>query len=369
MCGRIEWRRAAQGHATPQRTCLLPAQSQRSILAPSAWVQRSLHDSGPMAAHSRFVQRMRRRYAAELPLLPPGAPDAARGDGAGADACATAAARCPSALRVARQLCLERLAVPGRRAGGAAGHRHRRHDGAGRGHAGAGAGRRRWPTPTRATARRCDAQGRRIEFWIVGMGKLGARELNVSSDIDLIYVYDDDGETAGRRRRGRSPTTSTSRSVAKQLYTLIGDTTERRLRLPRRPGAAAQRQLRPAGVQPADAGGVPPGAGPRMGALRLAQEPRGRAARQRRPAAARWRCARWSRPSSSAATSTTACSTACASCTARSATRRSAAPPAGPSAPTTSSCRAAASARSSSSCSCCRWCAAASSPRCAPARR
>ena len=43
--------------------------------------------------------------------------------------------------------------------------------------------------------------------------------------------------------------------------------------------------------------------------------------------------------------------------------------PAGPSAPTTSSSRAAASARSSSSCSCCRWCAAASSPSCAPAPR
>ena len=40
-----------------------------------------------------------------------------------------------------------------------------------------------------------DAQGQRIEFWIVGMGKLGARELNVSSDIDLIYVYEDEGET------------------------------------------------------------------------------------------------------------------------------------------------------------------------------
>ena len=26
------------------------------------------------ADHSRFVQRVRRRYAAELPLLPPGAP-------------------------------------------------------------------------------------------------------------------------------------------------------------------------------------------------------------------------------------------------------------------------------------------------------
>ena len=35
-------------------------------------------------------------------------------------------------------------------------------------------------------------------MWVVGMGKLGARELNVSSDIDLIYVYDHDGQTAGR---------------------------------------------------------------------------------------------------------------------------------------------------------------------------
>ena len=54
-----------------------------------------------------------------------------------------------------------------------------------------------------------------------------------------------------------------------------------------------------------------------MGALRLAEEPRRRAARRRARAAARWRCARWSRPSSTAATSTTACSRACASCTAK----------------------------------------------------
>ena len=39
--------------------------------------------------------------------------------------------------------------------------------------------------------------GKRAEFWVIGMGKLGARELNVSSDIDLIYVYDEDGETTG----------------------------------------------------------------------------------------------------------------------------------------------------------------------------
>src|SRR3546814_1302131 len=35
---------------------------------------------------------------------------------------------------------------------------------------------------------------------ILGMGKLGGKELNVSSDIDLIMLYDEDGETDGRRR-------------------------------------------------------------------------------------------------------------------------------------------------------------------------
>ena len=35
---------------------------------------------------------------------------------------------------------------------------------------------------------------------VIGMGKLGGGELNVSSDIDLIFVYPDEGETAGPRR-------------------------------------------------------------------------------------------------------------------------------------------------------------------------
>src|SRR5262245_13377106 len=34
---------------------------------------------------------------------------------------------------------------------------------------------------------------------ILGMGKLGGRELNVSSDIDLVFVYPEEGETAGPR--------------------------------------------------------------------------------------------------------------------------------------------------------------------------
>ncbi|WP_206951216.1 bifunctional [glutamate--ammonia ligase]-adenylyl-L-tyrosine phosphorylase/[glutamate--ammonia-ligase] adenylyltransferase [Trinickia acidisoli] len=44
------------------------------------------------------------------------------------------------------------------------------------------------------------ADGKRLALGVVGMGKLGGRELNVSSDIDLIFVYEDDGETAGGSR-------------------------------------------------------------------------------------------------------------------------------------------------------------------------
>ena len=72
-----------------------------------------------------------------------------------------------------------------------------------------------------------NAQGQRVDFWIVGMGKLGARELNVSSDIDLIYVYEADGQTAGAA--GGTLAVSFHEYfafVAKRLYALIGDTTD-----------------------------------------------------------------------------------------------------------------------------------------------
>ena len=39
------------------------------------------------------------------------------------------------------------------------------------------------------------ANGKRQELIVVGMGKLGGRELNVSSDIDLVFVYPEEGET------------------------------------------------------------------------------------------------------------------------------------------------------------------------------
>ena len=42
--------------------------------------------------------------------------------------------------------------------------------------------------------------GRPQEMLILGMGKLGGKELNVSSDIDLIMLYGEEGETPGRRK-------------------------------------------------------------------------------------------------------------------------------------------------------------------------
>ncbi|PYO25031.1 MAG: hypothetical protein DMD85_05075 [Candidatus Rokuibacteriota bacterium] len=42
-----------------------------------------------------------------------------------------------------------------------------------------------------------DADGRETGLAVVGMGKLGGDELNYSSDIDLMFVYGADGETAG----------------------------------------------------------------------------------------------------------------------------------------------------------------------------
>lgn len=42
-----------------------------------------------------------------------------------------------------------------------------------------------------------DKAGRPQHLLIIGMGKLGGRELNVSSDVDYIFVYPEDGDTAG----------------------------------------------------------------------------------------------------------------------------------------------------------------------------
>ncbi len=48
-----------------------------------------------------------------------------------------------------------------------------------------------------------DTHGQPQRLLVIGMGKLGGRELNVSSDVDYIFVYPEEGETAGAPDSGR----------------------------------------------------------------------------------------------------------------------------------------------------------------------
>ena len=176
------------------------------------------------SAGSRFVQRVRRRYAAELPLLAPGlpGPDALH---ATFDALRARGQTSAQALRILRQLVLERLVVLDCDAQAPLGDIT--------------------ATMTQLAEFALDvacqealaeldaihgppigADGRRAQLWIVGMGKLGARELNVSSDIDLVYVYDQDGETAGVNGRGRLSLQEYFAKAVKRIWGLVGDSTE-----------------------------------------------------------------------------------------------------------------------------------------------
>ncbi len=179
----------------------------------------------PLSAYSRLVQRLRRRYAAELPLLPAGEP--LREHMAQAYAALRGRGDAPAdALRIVRQLVMERLVALDCDRQAALG------------------------VVTTAVTQLAEfaldeacreacgeleavhgapfgPEGQRAQLWVVGMGKLGARELNVSSDIDLIYLYDHDGETAGDAE-GRSRLSNQeffSRAV-RRIYALVGDTTE-----------------------------------------------------------------------------------------------------------------------------------------------
>ncbi|MFC5430058.1 bifunctional [glutamate--ammonia ligase]-adenylyl-L-tyrosine phosphorylase/[glutamate--ammonia-ligase] adenylyltransferase [Paraburkholderia denitrificans] len=66
--------------------------------------------------------------------------------------------------------------------------------------------------------------GERLTLGVVGMGKLGGRELNVSSDIDLIFVYEDDGETTGGERSPIATQDFFTR-VGKRLIGALSDVT------------------------------------------------------------------------------------------------------------------------------------------------
>ena len=178
------------------------------------------------ASHSRLVQRLRRRYEDELPLLPPGAPTQDS-----MAACLAALAErghdeLGARLRILRQLVMERLVVldceqaaPLAVVTRAVTELAELALDAACAHAFAQLDERHGAPLTEA--------GQRAQLWVIGMGKFGARELNVSSDIDLIYVYDDDGETTGRDDgRGQITVHEYFTRAVKLIQGLIGDTTE-----------------------------------------------------------------------------------------------------------------------------------------------
>jgi glutamate-ammonia-ligase adenylyltransferase len=69
-----------------------------------------------------------------------------------------------------------------------------------------------------------NAAGERQRLIVIGMGKLGGRELNVSSDIDLIFVYPEDGDTDGGRSISNFEFfTRLGRSLINALAEITGD--------------------------------------------------------------------------------------------------------------------------------------------------
>ena len=173
------------------------------------------------AEHSRFVQRIRRRYGAELALLPPGVP---RRDAIVAlvEQLQRQGRELGSALRVARQLTLERLAVLDVEQDAALADITRAMTELAEASLELALARARADQDARYGVPR-NAAGERIDFWVIGMGKLGARELNVSSDIDLIYLYEEDGTTDGAKPVSAHEYFA---QVARSLYSLIGEVTE-----------------------------------------------------------------------------------------------------------------------------------------------
>ena len=60
------------------------------------------------------------------------------------------------------------------------------------------------------------------QMLVLGMGKLGGGELNVSSDIDLIFLYPEDGETDGPRRLGNHEFFT---RLARRLINIVNEAT------------------------------------------------------------------------------------------------------------------------------------------------
>jgi len=60
------------------------------------------------------------------------------------------------------------------------------------------------------------------EFCIVALGKLGSHELNYASDIDLLFMYSDEGQTSGKGERGQVSNREYFIKLAETISRLVG---------------------------------------------------------------------------------------------------------------------------------------------------
>ncbi|TAK90391.1 MAG: bifunctional [glutamate--ammonia ligase]-adenylyl-L-tyrosine phosphorylase/[glutamate--ammonia-ligase] adenylyltransferase [Burkholderiaceae bacterium] len=85
----------------------------------------------------------------------------------------------------------------------------------------------RWAT-THCTAKHgvpLDGKGQAIDLLVIGMGKLGGRELNVSSDIDLIFAYLEDGHTQAADNQAALTHQEFFERVGRKVIALLADVT------------------------------------------------------------------------------------------------------------------------------------------------
>lgn len=202
----------------------LPALDEPVPCAPADAMLKGWSKNG-LASFSRYAARVRRRYAEQLQLLAVGAPTQQT-----LQNCYAALQRnhdIGAALRITRALAMERLITLDCDEGA-----------------------------TLATVTTCmtelaewslskalhhtqlelhalhgapvGEQGQQSAVWIVGMGKLGARELNVSSDIDLIFVYSHEGQTTGMdaQQRGSVSNHEYFQKLVRSVCQLLADVSE-----------------------------------------------------------------------------------------------------------------------------------------------
>ncbi|MFM7332460.1 MAG: bifunctional [glutamate--ammonia ligase]-adenylyl-L-tyrosine phosphorylase/[glutamate--ammonia-ligase] adenylyltransferase [Brachymonas sp.] len=205
------------------QTLGLPGFGRKAVTIHGA-IAKSWSSQAP-SSFSRYASRVRRRYAAELSLLSAGAPGTAALKNC--YAALRASHDVSSSLRITRALAMERLITLDC-------DQH----------------------ADLATITGCitelaelslqlalkevhaqicelhgapsDSQGQPSELWILGMGKLGARELNVSSDIDLIFVFSQDGQTTGLGDGARGSVSNQEffQKVVRGVCQLLADVSE-----------------------------------------------------------------------------------------------------------------------------------------------